>query len=212
MIPQGGENVKTYRDTEGSASVYRHIYCLCDAQYARLLRNVWEVMLVINETALCKLISESNVYNIVNLGESGFQYCNGFMVVECSYEHKKVMAKLLSVGAIGGKELAPRQTRDLTELLNVKNEVDAVKTDYIRLVGDGRMAQLFKITTDYYAYDKTLVNVFENVAYRAYRIDKSRVALRAYEGDKFVGAVSNMRINKKTVFSSDLQEIIVNSK
>lgn len=160
---------------------------------------------MINESALCKLITSYNVRNIVNLREDGFQYCNGFIAAECGFEHRKVLAKLFKIGALRGK-LEPEQSYDLTEALEAENEVPAIKTDYLRQCED-RLACVFKIGDSYYLYNKTFIDVFENVTYKANRMDTQGVMLRAYEGDKLVGTVLNMRIKSKTTLTAEMQEL-----
>ena len=165
---------------------------------------------MINENALCKLITSYNTRNIVNLREDGFQYCNGFIAAECGFEHRKVLAKLINVGALKGK-FEPEQSLDLAEILKAKNEVPAVKTDYFRQCED-QLAYVFKIDDGYYLYNKAYIDIFENVTYKADSTGAYKMALRVYDQDKLVGIVLNMRVKEIVRLDAEMQELEMNLK
>lgn len=167
---------------------------------------------MINESALCKLISVNNIRNIVNLENNGFQYSNGCIVAVCDYSHRKVISKLYTAGALKGKRrMEAEQTCDLSEFLKPQNEIPAIKTDFLMQVGD-LVGYVFKINDNYYLYNKVFIDVFENVTYKARPMDTNGILLMAYDGDKLIGVVLNARIRSKTTQIAEMQEIETNFK
>ena len=158
----------------------------------------------INQSALCKLITVGE-RNIVNLTDEGFQYCNGFVLVECDYSMDKVVSKLIRVGALKiGKEVKSLLTYDLSKWTDTSKDIPAHKTDYLRESGN-IIGRVFKVDDNYYLYNKTLVDIFEDAKYTA-TIDGGSAILKAYNGDKFIGLALNMRI-KQADIKTEMQEI-----
>jgi hypothetical protein len=162
---------------------------------------------MINESALCKLISVNNIRNVVNLGDDGFQYSNGYFVAVCNYNHSKVISKLYAAGALKGKRgMEAKQTCDLSEFLKPQNEIPAIKTDFLMQTGDC-IGYIFKINDTYYVYNKSFIDVFGYAAYKARVMDAKGVLLMAYDGDELIGAVMNTRIRSMATLIAEIQEI-----
>lgn len=145
----------------------------------------------INEAKLCKFIGGDR--DIVNLKEDYFEFCNGFIIVNCTYEMDQVIQKLFRIGAISNyKEWKPRKEFDLSSALECKTEVDATRTGYLKQAND-RLFYVFKIKDKYITFDKNYVDIFENVTYKAEGDESEYPKLRIYRGDKLVGSLMPVR-------------------
>jgi ABC-type transport system substrate-binding protein len=154
--------------------------------------------MMINQSALCKLITTGST-NIVNIREDGFQYCNGYMMSECSYEDSKILSKLIRVGAIrAGEKMRSDNSKDLTQVLQKHGEIPARQTKYMLQTDryDKPIAVIFEANNHYYAYNKAFIDVFSGVTYTVIP-DGDSAMLKAYQGEKLIGIVLNMRTEKK---------------
>jgi hypothetical protein len=147
---------------------------------------------MINQKALCKLISKG-YKSIVNPKADNFEYCNGYMVVMCDYDQHEVIHKLFKMGIVSNyKKWEPVDGTDLSGFLTAIEEVPAEKTSYLKVIGD-KVAVVFKIGERYFFYNKNIIDVWENVIFKADNVDKYSAMLRIYEKDKLVGIALNMR-------------------
>ncbi|MBX4259793.1 hypothetical protein KTC96_25030 (plasmid) [Clostridium estertheticum] len=145
----------------------------------------------INERKLAKLITgDSN--HIVNLKEDIFEYCNGFILVNCTYDLDLVIQKLFKAGAIANyKNWTPQKTSDLTKTTICEDEIEAIPTSYLKMKGN-KLCNIFKIGDKYISYKKEFVDIFQNVSYKASSIEEIPT-LRAYGDDKFIGLLMPIR-------------------
>lgn len=148
-------------------------------------------IMFINESKLAKLITgDSN--HIVNLKEDSFEYCNGYMLVECTYSLDLVIQKLFKIGAITNyKNWTPQKTSDLTKTIICKDEIEAMPTVYLKMKGN-KLCNIFKIGDKYISYKKEFVDVFQNVSYKASSLEEIPT-LRVYGDDKFIGLLMPIR-------------------
>lgn len=156
----------------------------------------------INENKLGKqIIGEGN--HIVNLEENYFQYCNGFVIVNCTYNLDLVIQKLFKIGAISNyKNWKAKRAFDFTKILSCKKEVEAIQTLYLKK-SNNNLVSIFKIGNKFFSYKKQFVDIFKNVTFKA--DDSLLPNLRVYGNGEFIGLILPIRDNNEI-----LEEIIGN--
>lgn len=156
----------------------------------------------INENKLGKqIIGEGN--HIVNLEENYFQYCNGFVIVNCTYNLDLVIQKLFKIGAISNyKNWKVKKTFDFTDILSCKKEVEATQTLYLKK-SNNSLVSIFKIGNKFFSYKKEFVDIFKNATFKA--DDSLLPNLRVYGNGEFIGLILPIRDNNEI-----LEEIIGN--
>lgn len=145
----------------------------------------------INESKLGKLI-QSDDNHIVNLKEDSFVYCNGYIIVNLTYDVDLVIQKLFKVGAISNyKNWTPKKTHDLKEIIQCNTEIEVTKTPYLKMVGS-KIASIFKVGDKFVSYNKDYVEIFKNVQYKV--SDEGLLPnLRVYANGEFIGLIMPMR-------------------
>lgn len=146
----------------------------------------------INENKLAKLI-QGNEKNLINLKDDSFEYCNGFFMVNCTYNLDLIIQKLFKIGAITNyRNWTPKQSFDLTKIIECKNEIEAVKTPYLKDLGSKGIANVFKIGDKFVSYKKEYVDMFKNVQYKV--SDEGLLPnLKIYGNGEFIGLLMPVR-------------------
>lgn len=145
----------------------------------------------INESKLSKLIQGAGNH-IVNLKEDYFEYCDGYLIINCTYELDLVIQKLFKIGAIKNyKNWTPLKSCDFKEIVACENEIIATQTPYLK-VGNSGVATIFKIGNTFVSYKKEYVDIFKNVEYKASN-DGVLPNLRVYSNGEFIGLIMPMR-------------------
>ncbi|APC41556.1 hypothetical protein [Clostridium estertheticum] len=146
----------------------------------------------INESKLSKLM-QVDERNIVNLNDDGFEYCNGYLIVECTYDLDIVIQKLFKIGAITNyRNWTPTLSTELGFVTKCENELEAIKTPYLKDVRSKGIVNIFKIGDKFVSYQKEYVDIFKNVQYRASN-DGILPNLRIYVNEEFIGVIMPLR-------------------
>ena len=146
----------------------------------------------INESKLNQLIHLEGSH-IVNIEEDYFQYCNGYFLVNCTYDLDSVIQKLFKVGAISNyRNWKPTKTHDFQELVKCECEIEATLTPYLKMCGNKNLANIFKIGNNFVSYNKNYIDMFKNVKYKASN-DSKIPNLRIYGDGKFIGLLMPIR-------------------
>lgn len=146
----------------------------------------------INESKLAKLI-QGDGNHIINLKDESFEYCNGYLIADCTYDLDLVIQKLFKIGAISDyKNWTPRKSREFNDVTQCENEIEATQTPYLKKSSQGHLAQVFKIGKTFVSYRKDYIDIFENVEYKA--SDEGLLPnLRVYGNGKFIGLILPIR-------------------
>lgn len=149
----------------------------------------------INESKLSKLINLGS-NNIVNLKDDYFEYCNGYFLVNCTYNLDLVIQKLFKTGAIKNyKNWEPERSFNLDDVINCEKETGAIKTEYLKMhkFNNGDLTYVFKIGNRYLSYNKDYCDIFQNVEYRANDNGSEFPYLRIYGDGKLIGVILPIR-------------------
>lgn len=151
----------------------------------------------IDERKLVKVIKEG--YSYVNIQDNGFQYSEGHIVVNCTYENDLVIQKLFSIGAIKDyRNWTPTKSYDFSKILKIDKEIKAEKTKYLYQMPSGELT-IFKTDDGKYHYvQKQYVDIFKDVDYSA-TSDNTEFPLliaRNYKKE-LIGVILPVRIAKE---------------
>jgi hypothetical protein len=152
----------------------------------------------INERKLTKIIDGD--LSIVNIKKDGFQYSNGCIVANCTYENDIVIQKLFSVGAIKDyRNWTPKKTMDLSKLLKIDKEIEAEKTRYLYKLPSGETANIFKADGAYHYIQKQYVDVFKDVNYSIGSNKLTELPFLVIRGcgKELVGVILPVRVEKE---------------
>lgn len=146
----------------------------------------------INESKLAKLIQGAGNH-IVSLKEDYFEYCDGYIIINCTYDLDLVIQKLFKIGAIKNyKNWTPLKSFESKDIVACKNEIQATQTQYLKDLGSRGVANIFKIGNKFFSYNKNYIDMFKNVEYRA-ADDGILPNLRVYGDGKFIGLILPIR-------------------
>jgi len=145
----------------------------------------------INESKLAKII-QSSCSHIVNIKDESFQYCNGLIIVNCTYDLDLVIQKLFKVGAISNyKNWLSNKTHDFKAMTECEKEVPADLTGYLKMNGN-KLSYVFKIGNRFISYKKDFIDLFENVEFKA--ADGMELPnLRVYGDGNLIGIICPIR-------------------
>ena len=147
----------------------------------------------INENKLAKLISNSGRH-IVNLKDDSFQYCNGYILANCTYDLDIVIQKLFRSGAITNyKKWEPKESKELKEAIECEGEIEAVLTPYLKSLPYSRnVSNIFKAGDKFISYNKEYVDLFKDVQYKVSN-NSFTPNLRVYGNGKLIGVIMPVR-------------------
>lgn len=148
----------------------------------------------INESKLGKLIQGLADNHIVNIKDDHFEYCDGHILIICTYDLDLIIQKLFKIGAIKNyKNWTPLKSHDLKDIIECKSEIEAIKTPYLKnLSQSGQIANIFKIGNKFVSYKKEYIDIFKNVEYKV--SDEGILpSLRIYGNGEFIGLIMPVR-------------------